>query len=105
MSKVRLAGIIILCAVPYALPQSSTRPVSEKRFAERLGDMLKLDPELLRNVRGQRGFPPKMEPLKWLLGTWKEASGKMYKTPSTPERIGSYGGSFIYKTVPDSAWI
>ena len=31
--------------------------------------------------------------------------GKIYQTPTTPERPVPDGGSFIYKTVPDSSWI
>jgi len=99
-----VAWLIVLCAIGSACRQSSRGPVSEKQFSERLSAILKEDPEFQRNVRSQRGFPSELDSLKWLLGTWK-ASGKVYQTPSTPERTFPDRGSNIYKTVPDSSWI
>jgi hypothetical protein len=102
--RASLACLIYWCAVLSVLPQSSTRPASERRFSERLNVILKEDPGFLRNVRSQRGFPPEMESLKWLLGSWK-ASGKRYQTSSTPETPVADMGSVINKTVSDSSWI
>src|SRR5215469_15969420 len=87
----RVACFIVLCSVGSAWAQSSPSPIPEKRFFERLGDVLKKDPDFLRNVRSQRGLPPELESLKWILGTWK-GSAKAYQTPSTPERTDP-GGS------------
>src|SRR5262249_1114979 len=79
-------------------------PVSGKKFNERLSAIINEDPDFLRNVRSQRGFPSELDSLKWLLGSWK-ASGKVYQTPSTPERTFPDRGIYIYKTVPASSWI
>jgi hypothetical protein len=95
--------VLLASAVPCALPQSSTPPVSEKRFAERVFAALKQDPDLLPRVRNQRGFPPEMNSLRWIQGTWN-ASAKTYATPSTPEHVG-FTTSFLFKTVPANGWI
>jgi hypothetical protein len=91
-------------AAPGAMPQSSTTPVPEKRFYERVYDLRQRDPDLVRIVRSQQGLPPEMNSLQWLLGTWK-SSGQVFPTPSTPERVHPEAGVSTHKTVPESTWI
>jgi hypothetical protein len=96
--------LLLASAVPCALPQSSAPPASEKRFYERVAEMRQRNPNLIRMVRSQRGLPPEMNSLHWMLGTWK-GSGKDFPTPSTPERVHPDAGTAVYKTVPESGWI
>ena len=100
----RVACFMVLCSVGSAWAQTSPSPIPEKRFFDRLDDVLKKDPNFVRNVLSQRELPPELESFKWMLGTWK-ASAKAFQTPSRPERALPDAGSFIYKTVPDSSWI